>query len=142
VILWAKLLERGWFRSLPIRKETGYFKVECAIWRHGWRDGCLIQITAQSLLGVFGHGAKRFAGSLLKDDLVHFVASDAHDCVRRPPRLDEAYQLVCRGFGGATRPATVVFGESWESIGRQPDLRWMFSGRSILKINEVVTVGA
>lgn len=58
------------------------------------RDGCMVQVTGQSFLGVFGRPAKQFADLLLDRDLVHFVASDAHDCEHRPPRLDESYAYV------------------------------------------------
>lgn len=35
---------------------------------------------------------------MLNEGLVHFVASDAHDLVRRPPRLDEARSLLVSQF--------------------------------------------
>jgi protein-tyrosine phosphatase len=60
--------------------------------------GCLLQVTAQSLLGRFGSRSKRFAELLLKKKLVHVVASDAHDCEDRPPRLDLAYSYVVEKF--------------------------------------------
>lgn len=62
-------------------------------------SGCLVQITAQSLLGKFGKPARDFSGELLRRRLVHVVASDAHDARRRPPRLDQAFELVARRFG-------------------------------------------
>jgi protein-tyrosine phosphatase len=61
--------------------------------------GCLVQITAQSLLGKFGKPARDYSEELLRRGLVHFVASDAHDARRRPPRLDQAFELVSRKFG-------------------------------------------
>jgi protein-tyrosine phosphatase len=60
------------------------------------QDGCMVQVTAQSFLGSFGRSAKRCADTLLRRNLIHFIASDAHDCEHRPPRLDEAYAYVCR----------------------------------------------
>lgn len=54
--------------------------------------GCLIQLTAQSLLGRFGKTARQFSLELLDRGLVHFVASDAHDTKHRPPVLDDAYR--------------------------------------------------
>ena len=63
------------------------------------RDGCLLQVTAQSLTGRFGSRARRFADSLFQADLVHFVASDAHDCEDRVPRLAAAYKLVSQRWG-------------------------------------------
>jgi len=60
-----------------------------------WVDqGVRIQITAQSLTGRFGPDAKQVADQLLKAKLVHFVASDAHDCVDRPPDLSAAYKYI------------------------------------------------
>jgi protein-tyrosine phosphatase len=53
--------------------------------------GARVQVTAQSLLGYFGNKAREFSETLLERRLVHFVASDGHDCERRPPKLDEAY---------------------------------------------------
>ncbi len=63
------------------------------------QDGCLVQVTAQSFLGTFGRTAKHYADTLLEKNLVHFVASDAHDCEYRPPRLDESYTYVSHKQG-------------------------------------------
>jgi protein-tyrosine phosphatase len=49
--------------------------------------GALVQITGVSLLGDFGGTVRRFAVALLREGLVHVVASDAHDAVHRPPGL-------------------------------------------------------
>jgi len=40
--------------------------------------GCLIQIDAASVIGVYGRQVKEFAKRLIKMNMVHFVASDAH----------------------------------------------------------------
>ncbi len=61
---------------------------------HWVLDGCCLQVTAQSLLGSFGRKARAFSQELLKRGMVHFVASDAHDCKNRPPRLDDAFTWV------------------------------------------------
>jgi protein-tyrosine phosphatase len=57
-------------------------------------EGCLMQITAGSLLGSFGSTAKRIADHCVQKRLVHFVASDAHDPVRRPFGLSAAFDAV------------------------------------------------
>ncbi len=69
------------------------------------RVGCLLQVTAQSFFGRFGPEARDFSCELMQCDLVHFIASDAHDCEDRPPRLDEAHRYVACRFGAelATR---------------------------------------
>lgn len=58
------------------------------------RLGALIQVTAQSFTGRFGPVAKHAADSLLNAKMVHFVASDAHDCVDRSPDLSAAFRYV------------------------------------------------
>jgi protein-tyrosine phosphatase len=64
-----------------------------------WVDaGCLLQVTAQSLLGRFGSKSRRFAELLLKKNLVHVIASDAHDPTNRPPRLDLAFDYVAENY--------------------------------------------
>jgi protein-tyrosine phosphatase len=63
------------------------------------QSGCLVQVTAQSFLGRFGSVAKRYLESSMDADIVHFVASDAHDCVDRPPDLSQAYEHVRARWG-------------------------------------------
>lgn len=50
-------------------------------------NGALVQITATSFTGQFGRTVERLARTMLDQDLVHVVASDAHDAVGRPPGL-------------------------------------------------------
>jgi protein-tyrosine phosphatase len=49
------------------------------------RAGVLTSITAGSLVGRFGEQVRRFSRGLVRDGMVHNVASDAHDHVHRPP---------------------------------------------------------
>jgi protein-tyrosine phosphatase len=51
------------------------------------RGGVLTSITAGSLVGRFGGPVKRFALSLIEAELVHNVASDAHDAEQRQPGI-------------------------------------------------------
>ena len=80
--------------------------------------GCLVQVTAQSLLGRFGPEARRAAHRLVEQGLVHVVASDAHDAEDRPPRLDLAHQRLSRKYGQGwadllcrVNPAAVLAGQ-------------------------------
>jgi protein-tyrosine phosphatase len=61
--------------------------------------GALCQLTAGSLLGDFGGRAERASEDFLARGLVHFVASDAHNLDRRPPRLSAAREHVLRRWG-------------------------------------------
>lgn len=73
-----------------------------------WVDmGCLVQVTALSILGGFGKSAHESAHRLLSKGLVHIVASDAHDPVRRHARLDESRSAVASRYGDAA--ATLMF---------------------------------
>lgn len=65
------------------------------------REGTLLQVTAQSLLGRFGKTARQFSRELLHRGMVHFVASDAHDTKHRPPVLTDAFRWVEKEFGRA-----------------------------------------
>lgn len=49
--------------------------------------GALCSITAGSMQGRFGSTVRGFTVDLLRDGLVHNVASDAHDVAGRPPGL-------------------------------------------------------
>jgi protein-tyrosine phosphatase len=65
-----------------------------------WVDqGACVQVTAQSLTGTFGRRALEFSRELLKRRLVHVVASDGHDCVRRPPVMDQARVWLRKHYG-------------------------------------------
>ena len=66
----------------------------------GWiESGCYAQITGQSLTGRFGPEAEKAALGYLDRGWAHFVASDAHDTRRRPPRMRKAYDLVAARRG-------------------------------------------
>src|SRR5271170_6314033 len=47
-------------------------------------SGCVVQVTAGSLLGRFGPRAETMAHYLLKRNWVHILASDAHNLTSRP----------------------------------------------------------
>ncbi len=64
------------------------------------RSGVLTSITAGSLVGSFGGQVRSFALQLVQDELVHNVASDAHDPVRRPPGIRD--ELEQAGLGALT----------------------------------------
>jgi protein-tyrosine phosphatase len=63
--------------------------------------GALLQLTAMSVTGEFGRRAQACCSFLLDEDLVHFVASDAHGPVARPPVLSGAFRVIADGWGEA-----------------------------------------
>ena len=62
--------------------------------------GAYIQVNSESV--GRGFGAKRFVSKLLREDLVHFVATDAHDTGSRRPRLASAAKYIRKHFGEET----------------------------------------
>jgi protein-tyrosine phosphatase len=65
-----------------------------------WIDaGCLVQITANSLTGFWGEQARRSARFLLDQQMVHVLATDAHENRRRVPLLSPARQAVATWYG-------------------------------------------
>ncbi len=63
------------------------------------RQGCYVQVTAQSLLGKWGESARQILEEWLEQKVVHFFASDAHDTHQRPLRLREACDVVAARWG-------------------------------------------
>jgi protein-tyrosine phosphatase len=61
--------------------------------------GCLLQVTAASVIGQFGEPALAAAHELLARGMVAVVATDAHNLQARPPRLREAREALGRLYG-------------------------------------------
>ncbi|SFB84816.1 CpsB/CapC family capsule biosynthesis tyrosine phosphatase [Butyrivibrio sp. YAB3001] len=61
--------------------------------------GCYIQVNASSIMGKYGFWISRFTKKLLKKELVHFIASDAHDTQKRAPNLLDCRNYVTKRFG-------------------------------------------
>jgi len=61
--------------------------------------GARIQLNADSVMGKLGLRIKRFCQTLLEAGQVHFIASDAHDAVHRPPLLKECYLHISEKYG-------------------------------------------
>ncbi len=70
---------------------------------HQWLEqGCLVQITANSLTGRFGKRAREMGMHLIHQNRAHFLATDAHDLESRPPVMSKAYKLIADTFGSET----------------------------------------
>lgn len=61
--------------------------------------GALIQVNVASILGKQGRKTTKYVNTLLKNRLVHFVATDAHDMDRRRPRLLECVHYLEKKYG-------------------------------------------
>jgi protein-tyrosine phosphatase len=61
--------------------------------------GCFVQVTAGSFTGRFGKRALKTSLTLLRHNMVHFIASDAHNTQSRPLRLSEARRVIASECG-------------------------------------------
>ncbi|MEN6405912.1 MAG: CpsB/CapC family capsule biosynthesis tyrosine phosphatase [Thermoguttaceae bacterium] len=102
------------------------------------RRGCLLQITADSLVGNLGDEARQVAETLLRQGLVHFVATDAHGTRTRPPVFREAFrrvrdlvgqetalQVCCRNPASVATGADVVVGPHQVATKRTNLTSWV-----------------
>lgn len=75
--------------------------------------GCLLQVTAGSVVGAFGPQAQTRAREMLERNWVHILASDAHNIDWRPPNLtlgrEAAAQII-----GQQESLALVTERPWE----------------------------
>ncbi|OGW42646.1 MAG: hypothetical protein A2132_01715 [Nitrospirae bacterium RBG_16_43_11] len=72
------------------------------------RSGVLVQITAMSVTGELGEEIQRLSIFLLKHNLVHVIATDAHSSVHRVPMLAEAVSIAADVIGKEHASALVT----------------------------------
>lgn len=65
--------------------------------------GCFMQVNAGSIMGQYGFGAKQLTKKMLKQSLVHFVATDAHDLIKRTPCLSPCGEYIGKKYGQEKR---------------------------------------
>lgn len=105
--------------------------------------GCLLQLTAGSLLGEFGTLPRILSERLLNDGRVGLVATDAHGVRHRRPILSAAYDHVVTKIGSAEadelfvkRPMAIISNVAvkLENQGRADVDKSRSSGSPISKI--------
>jgi protein-tyrosine phosphatase len=72
------------------------------------RLGALAQLTGGSVLGQFGQKSQQAALTMIRRNLAHIVASDAHDPSYRRPVLSEAAAELERLFGPERARSMVI----------------------------------
>ena len=93
--------------------------------------GCLLQVTAGSLLGAFGPKLQKFSEQLILEGLVHFISTDAHGTKSRRPLMRKAFERVAELTDLATavflccdNPAAVAEGHEVKAGRRRRTRRW------------------
>jgi protein-tyrosine phosphatase len=97
--IFGRLQDAGMIPVITHPERNGLLRQRIARIEEWVGGGARVQVTGQSLIGEFGRSAKEFCVTLLDKKLVHFVASDAHDCEHRPPRMDQAYAWLKKEHG-------------------------------------------
>ena len=102
-------------------------------------QGCLLQVTAGSLTGVFGSRIQNFAEFMVERGFVDFIASDAHGIKCRTPLLSQAFDRAVKLAGYNTaidlfcrNPARVLAGMPATTHAPQYKNHNSFSGNSLL----------
>ncbi|MBI3461916.1 MAG: protein tyrosine phosphatase [Planctomycetes bacterium] len=97
--LFYELESRGVRSILSHPERNTALQADTALLGRLVNQGCLLQVTAGSFLGRFGRAACRTAFRLLRNGLVHIIASDAHNEQDRPFETAAAYARVVRAVG-------------------------------------------
>ena len=63
------------------------------------KEDALIQVNASSILGKNGEKAEDTSKKLLDNNMVHFVATDAHSSNRRRPLIKDSYNYILKNYG-------------------------------------------
>jgi len=82
--------------------------------------GCLAQFTAGSLTRGFGWRVFRFTKRLIRDGLVHLMATDAHNLNSRPPLMGKALKKLSKLVGES---------RAWDMVATIPE--HIIQGRSL-----------
>jgi protein-tyrosine phosphatase len=85
------LAERGFQVVLAHPERCPLFQRDIERLRKIVHNDAFCSITAGSLVGRFGRPVRAFAVEMLREGLVHNVASDAHDHLHRPPSLVDGF---------------------------------------------------
>ena len=86
------------------------------------QQGCLMQVTASSLLGTFGLPCQHFAEWMLSKNLVHFMATDAHGPKARRPLLQRCFERVKELSGARTTETLCCHNPHAVASGQDLDL--------------------
>ncbi|NOY29872.1 MAG: protein tyrosine phosphatase [Planctomycetes bacterium] len=81
--------------------------------------GCLMQVTAGSLMGTFGSASQQLAEWMISQGLVHFVATDAHGIKSRRPLMQRAFERVEKLAGKAMAQSVCIQNPGLVASGKQ-----------------------
>ncbi len=104
------LLEFSWFTEDPVYEiieevqSFGLIPIIAHVERYSYLEhndyfklkemGVLLQVNTGAIIGTDRESWRDNASFLIKEKLVDFIASDAHNMGRRPPNIKEAYDVL------------------------------------------------
>ena len=80
--------------------------------------GLLLQINCETVLRPRGFFRRRFVRTLLREQAVDVLASDAHDASRRPVQMRNAYRKIAREYDARYAKRLVHLGWRISKLGR------------------------
>lgn len=95
----SSLLTQGITPVIVHPERNAMFRANPNSLTHFLDMGVLSQLTAPSYTGFFGKEIQKMSQLMVKHNLVHMVASDAHGVSKRPFFLKEAYEKIGEDFG-------------------------------------------
>lgn len=117
-----QLQVKGYLPILAHPERNAALRADPEVLRRLVERGILVQLTAASLLGVFGRRTREASEAFLRQGLVHVLATDSHSAGGgRRPVLSEALDLASRLVGReraqdlvTTTPERILKGEAVE----------------------------
>ncbi|MFC0233354.1 tyrosine-protein phosphatase [Vagococcus entomophilus] len=97
--IFSSLLTQGITPVIVHPERNAIFQSNPKYLTHFLDMGALSQLTAPSYTGFFGKKVQKISQLMVKHNLVHMVASDAHGVTKRPFFLKEAYEKIEQDFG-------------------------------------------
>ncbi|MBD0413466.1 tyrosine-protein phosphatase [Oryzicola mucosus] len=120
----ARLIQAHFVPIITHPERLGWIAENYVVIENLNRLGCLIQLTADSIVGNFGPLATYYCGRLLDEGRVDIIASDCHGPRIRSPNLSKARELLERKLGREesdrmvlSRPRSILLNEYLSPAG-------------------------
>lgn len=114
----------GWIPIIAHPERNRVFQSRPSLLASMIDHGARVQVTATSLTGAFGPEARAAAETFLRRRLVHFIATDAHNTGKRPPRMKAALAALTEIVGEPI--ATALIHDNPLAVVENRGLPWDF----------------
>lgn len=120
-----RLIEAGFVPILTHPERLTWIKSNYEVIERLNAAGCLLQVTADSIIGAFGRTALYYSEKLIDEGRVDIIASDTHGSVRRRPGLSQAVVAAVKRCGEdevynmvVKRPGDILANRPLEPVGK------------------------